>query len=316
MRRSTRNVRVGVFVAAAMAVLITALSVVGGLKLWKSSRVYHIRFEESVAGLDKGSPVRLKGVRVGTVDAMRIPPEDISMVEVTISVSRGTPIKTDTEATIASVGITGLRYIELSSGTVEARDLPSGSTITGTESLLSAMTGTAETAVVKAEVLMDNLLAITSEENREVLQQVIRDVAETINDNKDDVDATVREFRETATDLRATMEDLQALMEENREDIRTSFANLNTITTEAMPFFERLGDERTIDRMDTMFREGSELAQKLNALVGDNQYALDQSLLNLQESIRNLNDFTRSIRARPSLLLHGAAVRPRSVDNE
>jgi ABC-type transporter Mla subunit MlaD len=316
MRRSTRDVRVGVFVAAAMAVLITALSVVGGLKLWKSSRVYHIRFEESVAGLDKGSPVRLKGVRVGTVDDLRIPPEDISMVEVTISVSRGTPIKTDTEATIASVGITGLRYIELSSGTVEAPDLPSGSTITGTESLLSAMTGTAETAVVKAEVLMDNLLAITSEENREVLERVIRDVAETINENKDDVDATVREFRETATDLRATMEDLQALMEENREDIRTSFANLNAITSEAMPFFEHLGDERTIERMDTMFREGSELARKLNALVGDNQYALDQSLLNLQESIRNLNDFTRSIRARPSLLLHGAAVRPRSVDNE
>ena len=316
MRRSTRDVRVGVFVGAAMAVLIAALSVVGGLKLWKSSRVYHIRFEESVAGLDKGSPVRLKGVRVGTVDGLRIPPDDISMVEVTISVSRGTPIKMDTEATIASVGITGLRYIELSSGTVDARDLPSGSTITGTESLLSAMTGTAETAVVKAEVLMDNLLAITSEENREVLQQVIRDVAETINENKDDVDATVRQFRETAADLRSTMEELQGLMEENREDIRTSFANLNTITTEAMPFFEHLGDENTIERMDTMFREGSELAQKLNALVGDNQYALDQSLLNLQESIRNLNDFTRSIRARPSLLLHGAAVRPRSVDNE
>lgn len=316
MRRSARNVRVGVFVAAAMVLLITALSVVGGVKLWRSSRVYYIRYEESVAGLDKGSPVRLKGVRVGTVDDLRIPPDDITKVEVTISVRRGTPIKTDTEATIASVGITGLRYIELTSGTVDASDLPSGSTIPGTESFLSAMTGTAETAVLKAEILMDNLLAFTSDENREVAERMLKDLSVTISDNKDDVNATVAEFRNLATSLRKTMEELEAALEENREDIRTTFDNMSTVTNDAKPFFEYLGREETIERMDNMFREGSELAQRLNALVADNQYALDQTLLDLQESTRNLNEFTRSIRARPSLLLHGAAVRPRSVDHK
>jgi phospholipid/cholesterol/gamma-HCH transport system substrate-binding protein len=316
MRRSVRNVRVGFFVAAAMIVLITALSVVGGIKLWKSSRVYHIRFEESVAGLDKGSPVRLKGVRVGTVDGLRIPPDDITKVEVTISVSRGTPMKTDTEATIASVGITGLRYIELTSGTLEASDLPSGSTIIGTESFLSAMTGTAETAVLKAEILMDNLLAITNDENRQTIERVLKDLSKAIGENAGDVSATISEFKELVTSLREMSDELQAALEENREDMRTTLDDMSAVSSDARAFFEYLGREKTIERMDTMFREGSELAQKLNALVGDNQYALDQTLMDLQESTRNLNEFTRTIRAKPSLLLHGAAVRPRSVDHK
>ena len=86
-----------------------------------------------------------------------------------IAVDKGTPIKTDTEATIASVGITGLRYIELTSGTVDAADLPPGNTIRSRESLLAAMTGTAETAILIAVVLVNNLLALTSDENKELI---------------------------------------------------------------------------------------------------------------------------------------------------
>lgn len=315
MRRSTRDIRVGLFVAAAAVLLVTAFSVLGGLKLWTSSRVYYVRFDESVAGLDKGSPVRLRGVRVGTVEDLQIPLDDITKVEVTIGVDRGAPVKTDTEATIASVGITGLRYIELTSGTIAAPDLPPGSTIIAKESLLSAVTGTAETAILKAEILMDNLLAITSDENKELIHHVLRDLSSTISENTDDVTVTVAEIRELATSLSATMEELQAALEENREEVRSTIANLNAITSDVRPFFEYLSDEESIEHLDTMLSDGSELVQRLNTLVGDNQYALDQTLLDLRESSRNLNEFTRSIRAKPSLLLRGAAVSSRSVDD-
>jgi phospholipid/cholesterol/gamma-HCH transport system substrate-binding protein len=314
MRRSVRDVRVGVFVAGAMAFLIVALSVLGGIKLWKSSRVYHIRFEESVAGLDKGSPVRLKGVKVGAVEDLRIPKDDITKVEVTIGVDKDTPMKTDTEATIASVGITGLRYIELIPGSVNAPDLPSGSTIVGKESFLSAVTGTAETAVLKAEILLDNLLAITNERNRELIDKVLREVAATVRENSGDVAATISEFRATATELRQTVGELREAVEENREDFSSVMANMSAITDDAKPFFDKLGQKATIDRMEVLLRDGSELATRLNTLVGDNQYALDRTLQNLQESSKNLNEFSRSIRARPSLLLHGAAVQQRAVD--
>ena len=139
MRRSARDIKVGLVTAAAMAVLVIFVAVLGGIRMWKTSNIYHIRFEESVAGLDKGSPVRLKGVKVGTVDDLKIPRDDITKVEVTIAVDKDAPVKTDTDATIASVGITGLRYIELIPGSLDTPDLPSGSTIVGTESFLSSI---------------------------------------------------------------------------------------------------------------------------------------------------------------------------------
>ena len=315
MRRSYRDIRVGLFAAAAMAVFVTFLAVLGGIKIWRSSNVYHIRFEESIAGLDKGSPVRLKGVKVGTVEQLRIPHDDITKVEVTIGVESGTPIKTDTDATIASVGITGLRYIELSPGSVDAPDLPAGSTIVGTESFLSAISGTAETAVLKADVLIDNLLAITSEENRKRIEGTLSDVSQVIHANSDEVGATIAEMQNLAESLRMTTDEIRTLLEENRDGLRAVVRNLDEITERSGPFFAYLGEEETIRNLDGLVRNGSELALRLNTLVGDNQYSLDQTLVDLRESSRNLNDFTRSIRTRPSLLLRGVAVGPRVIED-
>jgi len=44
MRRSSRDIKVGLFAAAAMAVLVVCLAVLGGVKLWSASNIYHIRF--------------------------------------------------------------------------------------------------------------------------------------------------------------------------------------------------------------------------------------------------------------------------------
>lgn len=315
MRRSSRDIQVGLFAAAAMAVLVILLSVLGGLRIWKPSKTYYILFEESVAGLDKGSPVRLKGVKVGTVEDLKIPQKDITKVEVTIAVNADTPMKKDTDATIASVGITGLRYIELKPGMPDSPDLASGSTIIGTESFLSSISATAETAVLKADVLIDNLLALTSEDNREMVRRVLHDLTEIVHGNTDEVAATIEETRRLATSLRETTDEILAVMKENREGIRAVIENVDEMTRNSEPLFTYLGQEETIRKLDDLVNNTSELALRLNTLVGDNQYTLDQTIVDLRESSRNLNDFMRSIRARPSLLLRGDAVGPRVVQD-
>lgn len=315
MRRSSRDIKVGLFAAAAMAILVVFLAVLGGIKMWAPSNIYHIRFEESIAGLEKGSPVRIKGVKVGTVDDLHIPHDDITKVEVTISVDADTPMKTNTGATIGSVGITGLRYIELLPGEAEARDLPPGSTITGTESFLSSISGTAESAILKAEVLIDNLLALTSDENRELVVDMAKQISTLIRENSDDVSGMISEARGLTEGLRRSTEEISTMLEENREGLKTVIENMNEIAESSRPFFAYIGDEETIRKLDDIVRNSNELTLRLNTLIGDNHYALDQALVDLRESSRNLNEFTRSIRMRPSLLLRGAAVGPRVVED-
>ena len=82
-----------------------------------------IRFTESVSGLSLGDAVRFHGVDVGTVRSIRLDRADPSRVEVDVRLRKETPVKTDTKATLALKGITGVVYVELDGGTPTAKRL-------------------------------------------------------------------------------------------------------------------------------------------------------------------------------------------------
>src|SRR5205814_2166092 len=70
-----------------------------------------------------GDPVKLLGVDVGTVKSMRIDPDDTRLVLVEARLRKETPIKTDTRASLALKGITGVVFIELSGADPSAKPL-------------------------------------------------------------------------------------------------------------------------------------------------------------------------------------------------
>ena len=77
---------------------------------------------------------------------------DVNTVVVEISVeqrSAENAIRVDTEARMASLGITGLKYIELFGGSNNAVPLPSGSRIKAGDTFLSKLQERAEILTVK-----------------------------------------------------------------------------------------------------------------------------------------------------------------------
>ena len=77
---------------------------------------YLIRFDESVLGLNIDSPVKYRGISVGKVSKLEINKKNSEQIEVTVTILKSTPIKTDTNAKLTAQGITGLTYINLSMG--------------------------------------------------------------------------------------------------------------------------------------------------------------------------------------------------------
>jgi paraquat-inducible protein B len=63
---------VGVFVIGAFALLTVALLTFGGINFFAKPQRFAVYFDESVHGLDNGSPVKLRGVRVGRVVGINI----------------------------------------------------------------------------------------------------------------------------------------------------------------------------------------------------------------------------------------------------
>ena len=58
---------VGAFVLGAFAIGIIALLALGSLSIFSKPARFMVYFDESISGLDEGSPVKLRGVRVGHV---------------------------------------------------------------------------------------------------------------------------------------------------------------------------------------------------------------------------------------------------------
>jgi phospholipid/cholesterol/gamma-HCH transport system substrate-binding protein len=85
--------------------------------------LYRIHFPESVSGLSVGDVVKFRGVDSGTVKTIINDPDDPRLVQVDVRLRKNTPVKTDTRASLAIKGITGVIYVELSGGDKTAKPL-------------------------------------------------------------------------------------------------------------------------------------------------------------------------------------------------
>jgi paraquat-inducible protein B len=63
---------VGAFVIGAFALGIVALLTFGGINFFNKPQRFVVYFDESVHGIDQGSPVKLRGLRVGRVVALNM----------------------------------------------------------------------------------------------------------------------------------------------------------------------------------------------------------------------------------------------------
>ncbi|MCA9547817.1 MAG: MCE family protein, partial [Myxococcales bacterium] len=194
-----QKVRLGLFVLLGLAVFFGGLAILAGLKLGEKRELYTVRFTQtnvSLSGLEVGSPVKYSGLRVGRVDRVGVASDDVGVIEVALSLDEGTPVAEDSKANLGSMGITGLKYIELTRGSKGARIRESGEVIPEGTSLIDDLSGQAGDIARKVQTTLDNVNALTGPETRSQIRSIL--------------DKTDR-----------TLGQLEGLIEENRESIRT-----------------------------------------------------------------------------------------------
>jgi len=67
MEEGKHYFRLGLFVVVTVSVLVAVLFFLGGRKLFQPTFTFETYFNESVAGLELGAPVRFRGVPLGQV---------------------------------------------------------------------------------------------------------------------------------------------------------------------------------------------------------------------------------------------------------
>lgn len=298
----------------------------GDLRLDQEVRAYRIEFAGSVGGLSVGSPARYRGVPVGSVTAIRIDPENVEKIQVDLEIDATVSIKTDMFATLESQGLTGVGFIQIQGGSRNSPELERTAggpppVIPSRASRLEKVFQSAPEIADQLTVLMARLQGFFSEENRDSVTEILRNLAvlsSTLGRRTDDIEAAVIDGAAAASEVRSAMSDLVPLIRDLRRNFSTIADEISvtlaaargTVTgvdAEIGKLSERLGE--TTDRI-------SGTATQLEALVAEARpgmrdfsnsglYELTQFLIEARVLVGNLDRVVRQIDRDPSQFLFG-----------
>ena len=135
MNNRNKELRVGIFVIIGIVLFSIVVFSVGDMNLFLG-KGYRLKLIFGyVGGLQLDAPVRLAGIKVGTVQGIKRYYDSAlskDQVEILIWVKRDVKIRQNAEIYINMLGVLGEKYIEIfSSGTKEAALLKAGDKIVG-----------------------------------------------------------------------------------------------------------------------------------------------------------------------------------------
>jgi phospholipid/cholesterol/gamma-HCH transport system substrate-binding protein len=293
-------------------VSITALAallfLLGGRKLFQPTYTFETYFAESVSGLEIGSPLRYRGVPLGEVseilDSAAAYERDVPLVKrrnyivvrakVTLSalealqVRRDTPelVKLGLRAQTQLAGITGQQYLALDyldpakyrplefEWSPKYQYVPSAPSLTGE-------------IISKAQVFIGNLSEVDVKNLSGNLNRLLVNLNDKVGELplarlSADADSILR-------NANATIVRVDPLL----ADLKPSVDNLAVVTGSLRGFADRGDLDRTITHID-------EAVERLNGLMGDNQYDAHVIVRDLRVTADNLREVSATIKRYPA----------------
>ncbi len=296
-------IAVGAFVIVLLVGLMGFITWLTQTQLDEVRQPYLIYFTQSVTGLQIGSAVRYRGVSVGTVQDIRIDPDNVEKIEVRVTIPADVPIKEDTVASLELLGLTGQAFVNLTGGSQAAEPLRarSGEGLP----IIPSQPSTIDELLTSAPELLERLINLTSAaeellgtENRAAVAEILASLAAFSNELEGagaELDTTLRSLASIssqADDLMITAEDELLIVSDSLQ--QTALAAQNTL--------------RTIDGA----------AVELRGLLGENReplrdftsqalYDFGLLLSELRGLAANLNALTSRLERSPGDILRGAS---------
>lgn len=270
MEYRRNEIRAGIFLLASFVVLIVMIFAVSDIKsLFQQTRDIRVLFQFS-DGIEKNAPVRFSGLKIGKVTRIGVAADRNDRIELVLTILKDTVIKTDTKATIKSLGLVGGKYVELTGGSAQAPMLPSNGTIMGEESLkLEDLTKAALEVVGRLKNIaanLDNLLGDPA-----LSKQLKGTVA-----NLQGISANIREMTSGKEEIAQGLKNLPEIIKK----IDDSAANLKAITEKSNAIVGKTGE-----------------------IVTENKKNIDAAMQHFRDMARNLKDASEEIKEQPWKLL-------------
>lgn len=255
METRANHVLIGAF-----TILVTLMAVL--FALWAANYTssrnwdeYDVVFEEAVTGLGTGGTVQYNGISVGEVRRLSLDPRDPRKVVARIRLQADTPVKIDTKAKLAAVGLTGVTQIQLTGGMPESpRLLP---TPERKVPVIATEPSALQNIAVAANDIAERLRTILSDDNIKRISATLDNLdalSTGLADQKDGVAALIKDLRGVSTQLNATLGKAQGTL----GTVDKSVQDLPAI----------------MKKLDRTLAEFESVGANANTLIGDNRKAI------------------------------------------
>lgn len=252
-----REVKVGIFLVGAFAVLAVAAFVVGNVSRLFQPHGYslYVVFDTAL-GLDESAAVRLAGVKIGYIKDIQL---DVRKTKVELRIFNKFKIPRGSQAAQATMGLLGEKYIEIKPGESDAFHAP-GEEIarlpaTGLDQLGPVLMGVGQ-EIKDLSASVRKVLAGETEQN---LQSALRNMAALTEELK----GLAAENRETVGRLLGnadkTIQSLDARLQSVTDDIDRASAGLNGLLDE-----NRTGVKESLDRLQAVLDKIRQSVDLLN----------------------------------------------------
>lgn len=315
MEESRRYVRLGLFVVVGLSVLALGLFLLGGQKWFRPTFTFETYFNQSIAGLELGAPVRFRGVPLGHVSEIltsaatyehAVPLDqrrEYIVVRVEVNLSRReaarmrqdvvTLAKKGLRAQTQLAGITGQQYLALDfldpkkhpplefQWNPDYPYLPSAPSSAG-EIIAKAQTFLASLNEADISTLGKNLNTLVSDLDTKIGELQVADLSAKARDMLGKLDSAFDQLNVLLGDpaLKQTVENVAVLSARLRKVV----------------------DDGNLDRM---VKGIDDAAEHLDVLLGDNQYDIRSIVQDLQVTAGNLRALSESIKRYPAGALLG-----------
>nr|WP_320191505.1 MlaD family protein [uncultured Desulfobacter sp.] len=343
MTQKTNYFKLGLFVILAFALTAAMLIAFGAGQFFKIETLAETYFNESVQGLNIGSEVKYKGVKIGAVKSITTPTKvyDIASnyVLVTFSLSEdcyvGQTGKNPKDRMKKAVddglsvflsfnGLTGSAYLETDykdngpddleiSWTPENLYVPSRAS--NIKQVSDAITRAMETlgSMDFKEMKKDFSALLKSLNITKVSAQAESLIKELRQTNKDLAKiVTSGQVKQMLADAGSSMADLKQIIHTAKKPIEQTLADINT----ASASFNRMatGLENGYDgkltemsnKMDTVLASLEKTSRLMENMIWTNADVIEKTISNLENTTENLNQFTRELREFPGSILMNA----------
>lgn len=338
MNEGKRHYRLGVFVVVCVAIVTAVLFLLGGRKLLQPTFTFETYFDESVAGLEIGAPVRFRGVPLGQVTEIltsaatyesAVPLDKrreyiVVRVKANFSAEEAEQMKRDApqlvkrglRAQTRLAGITGQQYLSLDfldatkyppldfDWSPKYTYVPSARSVTG-EIIANVQAFLASLNEADIKALSHNLNTLVADVDRKVNELPVAELSAQAHDVLKNANAAFARIDRVlaGAPIEQTVRRIDSAA--GRLDgllaepgLKQSVENVASISGRV----RTLTDKGELDRMVTSI---GDTAERLDGLIADNQYDVRVIVQDLRVTANNLRTLSETVKRYPAGALVG-----------